>query len=695
VKKKGQESRNGYGKLLDAWLPPEDAGSPIGCVATTFTFNPVFFEKECLSRFLGLETDATETPTAYLIEGEEKAANIDCAAVLVDQHQVSKAIRSLRWDLLVARPPRGTILHAKVSLLLWSNRLRVIVGSANLTEPGYRDNHEVFAVLEYFNDSPSPLSVLDDLITFLHDAATLASTDGSPSPAVNRWNGLLNRASTMSKKWGRTSEQRDSEQPRVFAILTGDRQVKSVFDQMQEKRFDKSALHTAVVISPFYDDADSDNKPALRIWDILKQRGRAEVQYQVTVIDDSATSQQLEMPDVRKAFPANRGDRQTTFARLVLEEDRPLHAKCLWFENDNTILSMIGSSNFTSLGLGLRKLKNVEANLCFEVNFVRQPKLKEALEAAWLKTDECFEDDQLRFKPRKDCDEDAEQLDSAILHEAFCDAIFSRDNEGHGSIEFVFQGEPPSGWTVFVEDTNEVFVTETAWAEDGKQPRWHVAWQRPRPPVGFEVSCPAAGPTRVWWPVSVESDQSLSPPDELKNLPLELLIEVLTSSRPLHQVLAKHLERQTESDTKDVSAERDPHRRVDTSQFLLQRTRRVSWALRALRERLEKPIASEQALCWRLRGPIGVLALARAITDQMSPIERGFFLAELCLELHRAQPQTEDAKCLPVKTVRAAIRQVIEELRQTIPPEALDPESVGEFAPLAKYVGSVVEKVLA
>jgi hypothetical protein len=52
--RKKAEKRKGYGKLLDAWLPSDDAGQPVGCIATTFTFSPAFFEEECLSRFLQL-----------------------------------------------------------------------------------------------------------------------------------------------------------------------------------------------------------------------------------------------------------------------------------------------------------------------------------------------------------------------------------------------------------------------------------------------------------------------------------------------------------------------------------------------------------------------------------------------------------------------------------------------------------------
>lgn len=80
--RKPANNRPGHGRILEAWRPPEDAGEPLGCVATTFTFDPAFFEEECLSRFLALET-SPEDGAAYLIEREEKLAQAT-AAVLVD-----------------------------------------------------------------------------------------------------------------------------------------------------------------------------------------------------------------------------------------------------------------------------------------------------------------------------------------------------------------------------------------------------------------------------------------------------------------------------------------------------------------------------------------------------------------------------------------------------------------------------------
>ena len=104
--KRKHEGKPGYGKLLDAWVAPDDAGDPVGCLATSFTFSPVFFEEECLARFLQLESDPTEDGPVYLVEREEKLAQVTCAAALVDQHHC-RGSRSLRWDLLSARMPEG------------------------------------------------------------------------------------------------------------------------------------------------------------------------------------------------------------------------------------------------------------------------------------------------------------------------------------------------------------------------------------------------------------------------------------------------------------------------------------------------------------------------------------------------------------------------------------------------------------
>jgi hypothetical protein len=176
----------------------------------------------------------------------------------------------------------------------------------------------------------------------------------------------------------------------------------------------------------------------------------------------------------------------------------------------------------------------------------------------------------------------------------------------------------------------------------------------------------------------------------LKNLPLEVLINVLTSARPLHRVLQDYLRRRDKSarSTEEASII-DPHKRVDTSQFLLQRTRRISAALNALRERLERPVATLEFLRWRLRGPVGVMALANALVrEAKSDEETAFLISELALELSRVTPKpTTD--CLPPKQHQAEIRAVIRDLQSLVPEEI-----PGEPENLRQYVKSVFDAVL-
>src|SRR3954452_3006707 len=88
-------------RLLDAWLAPAGAGEPVACIATTFTFDPDFFEEECLARFLGLDSavlsDTGTADAAYYVVQREEALEEARATVLVDRAEASAAT-SHRWD---------------------------------------------------------------------------------------------------------------------------------------------------------------------------------------------------------------------------------------------------------------------------------------------------------------------------------------------------------------------------------------------------------------------------------------------------------------------------------------------------------------------------------------------------------------------------------------------------------------------
>jgi hypothetical protein len=540
---KSNSTKRGFGKLLDAWVPPHDGGDPVGCVATSFMFSPTLFEEECLGRFLQLETNAAEDGPVFLVEREEKLSQLMCAAALVDQHH-ARGVRSLRWDLLPARVPRG-ILHAKVSLLLWSRCVRLIVASANLTEDGYRRNHEIFAALDYLKGSESPLPVLHAIIEFLRDAANYAQATGrSDSPAIQRWNSFLDRVSVVSRTWGDVEGPVGRlAKPRVFAVVTGPERP-SAFTTLREQWPDSGPPQAAFVVSPFFDPPEASNAPARELWTLLKQRGEATVQFEVTAEEvPGEKAILLHAPEsLLKAQPANRSQVTTTFKRLKLEEARPLHAKCTWLQNERLVLHVMGSSNFTSAGLGVGRTKNLEVNLGFVVNR-RSGEARKALEAAWLEVEEIADNVELRWQPRADEGEDS-ALDVLLLPAAFGTATLGRDSDGRTWIEFSFTTKPPDGWALFPEDGLEPILTEAAWLSQGETNPFRVTWVPERAPSVVRVSWSNAT-GYAWWPINVLSSSALPPPCELRDLPLEVLIEILTSARPLHQALARWLERRS------------------------------------------------------------------------------------------------------------------------------------------------------
>jgi hypothetical protein len=484
--KKQKPSRPGYAKILDAWTPPPEAGDPVGCIATSFTFSPALFEEECLGRFVALETSAVEDGPAYLVEREEKLSQLACAAALVDQHH-ARGVRSLRWDLLAARVPRG-ILHAKVSLLLWSSHARLIVGSANLTEDGYRRNQEVFGVLDYFDGSAAPLSVLGEVREFLHSAAAFAMpASGEDSTAVMRWQDFLRRVGHATRGWGATDPPRGFSKPRVLAVLTGPGRP-SVFAALNERWPDGSPPDRAYVISPFFDPPDAPNEPARQVWNLLKQRGAASVEFDVTAEEVPGENALLvhAPQSLITAQPAQRQQAQTIVKRLRLEESRPLHAKCLRLESERIVLHLVGSSNFTSPGLGLGSIQNIEANLAYCVG-QDAGEARKSLARAWLPGEEIPDDIELRWQPREDEGEDSPTGELLVLPSAFGIASFGSDAAGH-FVELTIVGQPPPDWSLFPEEDDRPTMTAGEWEAQSRPGLLRLAGIDLRAPSVFRVA---------------------------------------------------------------------------------------------------------------------------------------------------------------------------------------------------------------
>lgn len=651
----------GHGKLLDAWEPPKDSGGPVGCIATTFTFSPAFFEEECLGRFLKLETDATEDGPVYLVEREEKLSQVACAAVLVDQHHC-KGARSLRWDLHAVRPDRG-ILHAKISLLCWSKLVRLIIGSANLTEDGYRRNREVYGVVDFHEGSESPRPVLQEVLQYLRHGANVAVADNESLP-LQRMRRFLDRVQTLSRSWGATADEHSRESARVTTLLTGPGRP-DLFTQMSSVWPGNSPPHTAWVVSPFFDPPEAkSNQPAESLWNIMRKRGAATIDYCVET-EEIHTSKQLlaHAPGSLLATRPSRDSCSVAFSRLTTDLERPLHAKQIWLEDERWVLFLIGSSNFTSAGTGIGKAVNYEANVAYLFDMDR------ASHGAYADLERRFPAIQsisdpettLQFLPASDVGIDSAQ-ETVLLPTGFLNAIYRTKNGGEGEVLLTFGDDLPSGWKI-CDEQELARLTETEWRSVSSPKSYSFMWKE-RPPSGFLVTWEKATGF-AWWPVNVASTADLPPPDELRDLPLDVLIDILTSARPLHEAMRGYLRRkaQASNNSSTASIDVDPHKRVDTSGFLLQRTRRFSAALRGLRSRLERPATSEECLEWRIKGPVGIKAVATALTrEAKSDDERAFLLAELALELTRVKPKSAPGT-LSAYEVREALCSTAQDLQ--------------------------------
>jgi len=682
--KKNRET--GFGNLLDAWNSPGDSGAPIGCICTTFTFKSSFYEEECLGRFLGMESDPLQDGPVYLIEREEKLSQVICAAVLVDQHHC-KGVRSLRWDLLPARLS-GAILHSKICLLVWQNWTRIIISSANLTEDGYRRNLEIFGVLDYHLDGEAPLECLQQTVEFLRNAASFAQVDTDKSPpSLDRWNNLLDRVDSTSGKWGTAQTGRSTAAIQVHPVFSGSGH-QDVLEQLKRLWPGSSPPEKCSVISPFFDPPSPMNAPAQKCWSIMKLRGRAEVNYFVTAeeVPDKITFFVHAPESLLHATPSARQQVSSNLKRVVPDQHRPLHAKLLALGDSQWFMVMIGSSNFTSAGLGLSSKSNLEANLSYIVNKQRYPKIYQQLFCSIPNSEDIPKGFQIIYQPSVE-NEDAADTGLVLLPHEFTEAIFDLDDSGNGRITIHVQKQPPEGWKIF--DENEQFLfNHEKWDAIDRPSQIILQWSDPRPPSALLVTWKDAGGW-AWWPICVDSMAVLPPPMELKDLPLEILINILSSASPLHKVLGRYLKRNGEGGKTEnkIPAHLDPHRRVDTKRFLLQRTRRISWALAALRERMERPVPTDECLQWRLKGPVGVAALADAVLKEaVSDEERAFLVSELALELARVKPQ-DGLDCISSTRVKAEINKAISHIKEKIP------RNLKQYGNLKDYVDAVFNEV--
>ena len=325
-------------RLLDLWTGEEAFGRPVGCVTTSFTFDSELFEEQCLARFLSIQSNPNETAKAYLIEREEKLAQC-FACVLVDSAHAA-ANRSLRWHMLPVRVPGGGVLHAKLTLLLWENFIRILIGSANLTEPAYRRNQEVMAALDFGEQGNPPPELLSECVAFLHRVRRFAPgfdrADVGPQAALASFLASVERRARSLPP----ADRDDAECALIPLVPGGDTVVQQLNARWVGPRPDR-----AWVLSPFFDEDARAGATAAAFAGILTTRGKRSLSFVgpgrtlpdgTVQIDAPAALKESSHPSLRHAFAIV----EQSIEIEGKQEDRPLHAKSVWLEKDDRALYM-------------------------------------------------------------------------------------------------------------------------------------------------------------------------------------------------------------------------------------------------------------------------------------------------------------------------------------------------------------------
>ena len=617
------------GTLLEMWRPPKAAGEALGCLASTYTFQPGVFDEQCLGRFLDVESDPAREDLAYFLEREHRLGS-SYAGVLVD-HTQAGVEHSLRWDILPVRVPNGK-QHAKLSILAWTNYVRVIVASANLTEPGYRFNREVAVALDSTPTEARSASVGDACQFFRRLMVFVPGSAPRNHPAM-RARRFLDQVEQLVSEWDVAHEDETEEVQSLLFTLPqrGQRRPLSTLDSLLTQCQSFGGLPDHVdVASPFFDDSpqDAPDPTTATICHAIAGVEGAKLRFCVPSKGDIAENTARLLAPRSLAIAAEQSHVNVEFAVLPQrDEDRKArvwHAKMLAVTSERTSWTglMIGSSNFTKAGMGV-KVWNAEANLLTLLRPAVGKKDIALLKDVWPGV---VATDGLEIEwlgPSLDNDEESNALQKP-LPAGFLSATFRSGTTSSIGLE-VNPEKLPQSWQIYTTGvTAKTLLTSNEWSADGSPPDVVLAWDQLMPPTVLHVQFKdnSGSEQESVMTLNVEDAAVLPPPIQVSGMTADEMLMILAATDPgaAFRVWAKRQHQDSPFDN-DLDAcntpDLDPLRRYDLKATFLRRVRARARILAQLRHNLQQPVATLTALRWKLKGFIGVEALTDRLLAQL------------------------------------------------------------------------------
>ena len=383
--------------------------------------------------------------------------------------------------------------------------------------------------------------------------------------------------------------------------------------------------HEVWVASPFFDVDDDSGRIAAALCKSMARGRTREILFCVpALLDDGEIAvPRLAAPKAIAMTPLGYRGHVTVSVLPDVDGDknlRPWHAKMLALRGETYTALMIGSSNFTCAGMGTASHRNTEANLVTVVARVDYGREAGRLEAIWSQMGPEVDLEAAEWLgPQPEFDEDEGTI-APPVPAGFVSATYRAGDER----TIVLRLDParlPPEWAIHAcgRDAREI-LTRSAWAETDSRAVVTLHWLPVQPPDRLLVSW--AG-QEAFLPLNVEDAHQLPPPARLEQMSADDMLWILAAADPSAAFRAwARAQQPPESFDADLDSatpiDLDPLRRHDLQATFLHRIRRRARILAQLRANLQRPVWGRQALQWRLRGMIGVQALADRLVREIA-----------------------------------------------------------------------------
>lgn len=604
--------------LLDFWQKPDGAGDSVAVLATTFTLDPDFFERNCLARFLAVESVDEGTGSAEdLVARLELAEGLLAPMVTVLADRSAQAERStLRWDLLHCYVDRG-LLHSKIAVLLWERATRVILGSANLTPAGYRHNIELAMATDLGPNCIFPPDVLGAIADELESYLGLVPGLDGDVPANRQARRILRvfRDRIMAQPPVRT---------KLAVSLAPTNATTQPLDHITDVWSGAQPLE-ATHVSAFWDSSDPSVLKAVS----AKLTGRpASDRWHSVAVTIGPGGETSFPPDFLKASLVD----EVVQLGPLDENIRPLHAKCLVINSNQWVAALVGSSNHTAAGLGLGgPRRHRELNV-----WLGAPLDSKEGEALWNLVP-CGAPVELDAPYEQPEDED-EADDLAVLPPFFQLCRLAKNGDAWELRLSFDPKESAADWRIALP-THAGVLNREAWLAQGSPTSYFHPVETDQLPMFLDVEWNGSLAT---WAVIADDRHELPLGPGLSDLHSSQFLDALATGKSLAQVLREKLERDAQATAagEQSGIVTDPLKRFDSRSTLLRRGRALATALTALERRLARPVTTLDALEARLLGPLGPRFVASKVVaeyfDGAQPRpDTMFTLAEIALSVAR------------------------------------------------------------